>query len=89
MYGGAVSWSSDKQPTTVVLTMDVEYQACGAAAREGGWLIKVLKDLASLFVLLSGREGGAEGIETQLAILQGITWWVVSCDLCIVSLRST
>jgi hypothetical protein len=35
MYGGAVSWSSKKQPTTAASTMDAEYQACLAAAREG------------------------------------------------------
>ena len=34
MYGGAVSWESQKQPTTAASTMDAEYQACGAVARE-------------------------------------------------------
>jgi hypothetical protein len=33
-FGGAVSWESRKQPTTAASTMDAEYQACGAAARE-------------------------------------------------------
>jgi hypothetical protein len=36
MYGGAVSWSSKKQATAAAAsTMEAEYQACGAAAREG------------------------------------------------------
>jgi hypothetical protein len=35
MYGGAVSWSSKRQPTTAAPTMEAEYQACGSVAREG------------------------------------------------------
>jgi hypothetical protein len=37
MYGGAMSWSSKKQATAAASTIDAEYQACGAAAREGRW----------------------------------------------------
>jgi hypothetical protein len=48
MYGGAVSWSSKKQPTTAVSTMEAEYQACGAVAREGLSLLKALDELALL-----------------------------------------
>lgn len=48
MYGGAVSWSSKKQPTTAASTMDAEYQACGAVAREGLSLLKALDELALL-----------------------------------------
>jgi Reverse transcriptase (RNA-dependent DNA polymerase) len=48
MYGGAVSWSSKKQPTAAASTMDAEYQACGAVAREGLSLIKALDELALL-----------------------------------------
>jgi hypothetical protein len=48
MYGGAVSWSSKKQPTAALSTMDAEYQACGAVAREGLSLIKQLDELAFL-----------------------------------------
>jgi hypothetical protein len=33
-FGGVVSWESCKQPTAAASTMDAEYQACGAAARE-------------------------------------------------------
>jgi hypothetical protein len=48
MYGGAVSRSSKKQATTAASAMDAEYQACGAAAREGLSLIKALGELTSL-----------------------------------------
>jgi hypothetical protein len=48
MYGGAVSWASKKQPNAAVSTMDAEYQACGAAAREGLSLGKAKGELAFL-----------------------------------------
>lgn len=48
MYGGAVSWASKKQPTTAVSTMEAEYQACGAVAREALSLLKQLGELALL-----------------------------------------
>jgi hypothetical protein len=48
MYGAAVSWSSKKQAATAVSTMDAEYQACGAAARDRLSLIKVLEELSEL-----------------------------------------
>lgn len=48
MYGGAVSWQSKKQATTAASTMDAEYQACGAAAREALSLRKGLKELSVL-----------------------------------------
>lgn len=48
MYGGAVSWSSKKQPTTAASTMDAEYQACGSVAREGISLLKALDELSLL-----------------------------------------
>lgn len=48
MYGGAVSWASKKQPTTAASTMEAEYQACGAVAREGLSLLKALDDVALL-----------------------------------------
>jgi hypothetical protein len=57
MYGGAVSWSSKKQATAAASTMDAEYQACGAAAREGMSLRKALGEMALLSsdFLLGGR----------------------------------
>jgi hypothetical protein len=45
--------------------------------------------LTFCFAVRTGRRGRGQSIETQLAILQGIACWVVSCCLCIVSLRST
>ena len=48
MYNGAVSWLSRKQPTTAASTMEAEYQACGAVAREGLSLRKALEELAWL-----------------------------------------
>jgi hypothetical protein len=48
MYGGAVSWSSKKQPTTAASTMDAEYQACLAVAREGLSLVKALGEMGLL-----------------------------------------
>lgn len=46
MYGGAVSWSSKKQPTVAASTMEAEYQACGSVAREGDSVLKQLRELA-------------------------------------------
>jgi hypothetical protein len=48
MYGGAVSWSSKKQHTAAAPMMDAEYQACGAAAREGLSRIKALGEMGLL-----------------------------------------
>ena len=48
MYGGAVSWASKKQATTAASTMEAEYQACGAVAREGLALLKALDELSLL-----------------------------------------
>jgi hypothetical protein len=55
-FGGAVSWESCKQPTAAASTMDAEYQACNAAAREA----LLFRKLFCEFVLLSSaprREG--------------------------------
>jgi hypothetical protein len=49
VFGGAVSWESCKQPTAAASTMDAEYQACGAAAREALSICKSLRE----FVFLS------------------------------------
>jgi hypothetical protein len=48
MYGGLVGWSSKKQPTAAASTMEAEYQACGAVARECLSLRKALDELALL-----------------------------------------
>jgi hypothetical protein len=43
-----VSWASRKQLTAAASTMDAEYQACGAAAREELSLGKALEEMALL-----------------------------------------
>jgi hypothetical protein len=43
-FGGAVSWESCKQPTAAASTMEAEYQACGAVAREGLSFRKLLRE---------------------------------------------
>jgi len=48
MYGGAVSWESRKQPTAAASTMDAEYQACGAVAREALSLQKALAEFETV-----------------------------------------
>jgi hypothetical protein len=48
MFGCLVSWASKKQPTAAASTMDAEYQACGAVAREALSLLKAFGDLALL-----------------------------------------
>jgi hypothetical protein len=46
MFGGAVSWGSKKQQTIATSTMEAEYQACSAVAREALSLRKLLRELA-------------------------------------------
>jgi hypothetical protein len=48
MYEGAVSWSSKKQPTMAASTMEAEYQAWRAVAREGLSVRKALSELSML-----------------------------------------
>jgi hypothetical protein len=52
MYGGAVSWSSKKQAIAAASTVDAEYQACEAAAREGMSLRKALGQMTLLGLLV-------------------------------------
>jgi hypothetical protein len=42
---GAVYWKSKLQPCVVLSTMEAEYLACGEAAKEALWLMKLLPDL--------------------------------------------
>jgi hypothetical protein len=47
-FEGAVTWESCQQPTTAASTMDAEFLACGAAAREGISYRKLMREFALL-----------------------------------------
>ena len=47
--GAAVSWNCKRQHTVAVSTMEAEYQAAGAAARDGTWLQRLLMELSHTF----------------------------------------
>ena len=45
MHGGAVCWSSKRQPTVAASTTEAEYMAAANAVKEGLWLRTLLRDL--------------------------------------------
>ena len=45
LCGGPVSWQSSKQQTVAMSTVEAEYQAGAAAAREALWIRQVLREL--------------------------------------------
>jgi hypothetical protein len=51
-FGGPASWESCKQPTAAASTMEAEYQACGAVAREGLSFRKLLREFDVFFEAL-------------------------------------
>jgi len=45
MGGGAISWSSKRQPTIVLSTTKVEYMASMQATKKTIWMTKLMKEL--------------------------------------------
>ena len=45
LAGGAVTWSSKKQPTVALSTTEAEYMALTQAAKEGIWIKRLLSEL--------------------------------------------
>ncbi len=45
MGGGAISWSSKRQPIIVLLMTEVEYMANTQATKETVWMTKFMKEL--------------------------------------------
>jgi hypothetical protein len=45
MGGGAISWSSKRQPIIALSTTKVEYMASTQATKEAIWMAKFMKEL--------------------------------------------
>jgi hypothetical protein len=70
LTGGAVSWSSKRQPTVAVSTTEAEYMAAGAAIKEGLWMKKALDDLDIELDTLHTKEMLADLMTKPLALEQ-------------------
>jgi hypothetical protein len=49
MGGGAISWSSKRQPTIVLSTTEAEYMASTQATKETIWMTKFMKELGYMY----------------------------------------
>lgn len=47
--GGAVTWSTKRQPTVALSTTEAEFMAMTAAVQEGTWLKQIMNELLPLF----------------------------------------
>ncbi len=45
MGGGTISWSSKRQPTIALSTIEAEYMASTQATKEAIWMAKLMKEL--------------------------------------------
>ncbi len=43
--GGTISWSSKRQPTIAISTIEAEYMANTQTTKEAIWIIKLMMDL--------------------------------------------
>lgn len=61
LHGGAISWSSRRQPTVAASTTEAEYMAAAYAVKEALWLRTLLKDLdlECGAVIINGDKQGA------------------------------
>ena len=53
LAGGAVSWQSKRQQTVSVSTLEAEYQAGGASARESAWMQGLFAEISTKFQVMN------------------------------------
>ena len=61
LYGGAISWSSKRQESVALSTVEAEYMAAAAAVKEALWLRVLLEDLQLPYetILIHGDNHGS------------------------------